>query len=284
MWLSHWRGATLAPYKMIPQNILILEAILFGLVIGSFLNVCIYRIPQKMGLGGRSACPHCKQQVAWFDNVPVISFVFLLGKCRKCKTPISVIYPVVELITGALALATLYRVHFEIIPFFLWFLLFVCPLIVISFIDLEHQIIPDVISLPGIPIGVAVNLFTTSLTLPTALIQSGLGILVGGGSLLLISQVYYWVRKREGLGGGDIKLCAMFGAFLGWRAMLFIFFASSILALVFALGRMIVLRTREGSVIPYGPFLSMAALIYFFAGEKLISAYFQASGLRPPFP
>ncbi len=256
----------------LPPSLLITEAVLFGLVIGSFLNVCISRIPLGLGLGGRSRCPQCEKQISWYDNIPVLSYIFLGARCRTCKKSISFVYPLVEIITALLAVACV--LHFTGLSVFLWFVLFVCPLIVITFIDFEHQIIPDVISLPGIVIGIAVVQFEMWPLWTDGLKLSLLGIAVGGGSLLILGQLYLWIRKRDGMGGGDIKLSAMLGAFLGWQAVIVIFFLSSVLAIVYALTLTVIERNKEGPmVIPYGPFLSAAAVIYLFYGPLLLENY-----------
>lgn len=265
------------------QLFIFIEVILFGLVLGSFLNVCIHRLPKNKTLGGRSACPKCQKQIAWYDNVPVFSYLILGGKCRHCKTAISFRYPFVELLTGFVSMLVYWRAG-NLPEYFLWFLLFGAPLVVVTFIDFDEQIIPDIISLPGIPIGVLVHLFGSWPMWKESLIDSGLGILVGGGSLLLISQLYYIIRKREGLGGGDVKLCAAFGAFLGWKPMVFIFMISSVLALLYAVVSLIFSRNKEEGpmIIPYGPFLSAAAFIYYLYGTEIVLFYFSLIGVQSP--
>jgi len=277
---------------MLPQSILILFAAVFGLCIGSFLNVCIYRLPERLSLMGRSFCPQCHYKVAWYDNFPVISYLILRAKCRHCGIKISLQYPFIELITGGLSVLTLMKSD-SLGAYFAWFLLFVAPLITLSIIDIYHRIIPDSISLPGILAGVLVMVFFSSLELKEALIQSGLGILVGGGTLFLLGQLYYILRKREGMGGGDVKLSAMLGAFLGWKGMIFVFLISSILAILYAFV-VLLLEKVSGSksnsegrvIIPYGPFLSLAALIFHFFGLELTNLYFAFIGLpvNPLFP
>lgn len=261
------------------ETILAIYSVMVGLIMGSFLNVCIYRIPLKKTLGGRSACPNCSKKVAWYDNVPVLSYLFLKGACRQCHQKISLRYPLVEILTGVLSYFTFCKTG-AVISFFVWFVLFVCPLIAITFIDFDHQIIPDVISLPGILVGVGVSVYAGYPEVVSSLIQSGLGILVGGGSLFLIGTLYMFIRKREGMGGGDVKLCAMLGAFLGYKAIIFIFFMGSVLGLVYAIVSMIFTRSKEGPmIIPFGPFLSAAALLFFYAGDEIITAYLRFSGL-----
>ena len=269
---------------MSAQSLILIDAILLGLVFGSFLNVCIYRIPLGMGLGGRSLCPHCKALIAWYDNIPVLSFLILGTKCRKCKGPIRFRYPLVEILTAILSLTTLYREGFVFSHYLLWFFLFICPLIAITFTDIDHRVIPDMMSLPSIITGIIATLYFRWPDWENALFHSGGGILLGGGLLLLLSQLYFLIRKREGMGGGDIKLCAMLGAFLGWQGMVFVFFLSSILALLYGIITLMTQRkTKEPLVIPYGPFLSGAALIYYFYGSAILAFYFSLLG-RPLVP
>lgn len=267
----------------ISQFIFNLYVLFFGLAVGSFLNVCIHRMPQNKTLGGRSQCPHCKTLIRWYQNIPVLSFLFLKGRCGTCHQSISPRYVFVELLTSLLALATWTSVNHQILPFLLWFCFFGCPLIVISFIDLKERIIPDCISLPGIPISIAVILVVQWPQWKEALQFSFLGILVGGGALLTLALIYYKLRKKEGMGGGDIKLSAMLGGFLGWQGIFFVFFVSSILALVASIFILLTQKKEhETFVIPYGPFLAIASLIYFFYGSQIISNYFEFMGLPPP--
>lgn len=267
---------------MSAQTLLIAEALLLGLVFGSFLNVCIHRIPKGATLGGRSACPHCKKKIVWHDNIPVISFLLLGGRCRSCRRLISFQYPLVEILTAALSVATLLRVNYQAIPYAGWFFLFMAPLVVISFIDMHHRIIPDVITLPGIPAGLLFGFFSPD---PLGLIGPDVGwwppllarlvgALIGGGLLLILGQLYFWIKKREGMGGGDIKLAAMLGIFLGWQGIIFVFFLSSIFAILYAVFSMIVTGSRKKSaIIPYGPFLSAAAILIFLYGSEIWSFY-----------
>lgn len=260
-------------------NLLSLLAITLGLLFGSFLNVCIYRIPIGKTLGGRSACPHCNKLVKWYQNIPVFSFILMRGRCGSCKATISKQYPLVEILTAILSYLTIRHVNFDLIPYFLWFLLFICPLIVITFIDIKLQIIPDVISLPGIGVGIATLLYLNWPFWQASLVYSFLGLVVGGGSLLAIALIYSFVRNKEGMGGGDIKLCAMLGTFLGWKGMLFVFFVSSILALAFAVASFpFQKKSEESQPIPYGPYLSAAAIIYFFYGDVIITTYLRSIG------
>ncbi len=241
---------------------------LVGLCIGSFLNVCIHRLPiGKSIVRPPSACPTCGTLIRWYDNIPVLSWIILRGRCRGCRSPISVRYPVVELTTGLLAFLTVARFGLQW-PALIYFT-FIIALLVITFIDLDHRIIPDIISLPGIPLG-----FFASFVLPRiSWTESLIGIASGGGILLAIAAGYQLVTGKEGMGGGDIKLLAMIGAFLGWEGVLFTIMASSFAGTV--VGLMLMLRAGKGMkmAVPFGPFLALGALLYLFVGPQIIEWY-----------
>ena len=240
----------------------------FGAVIGSFLNVCIYRIPEGLSIVfPASRCPSCEESLRWYHNIPVISYLSLRGRCAFCAVKIPWRYPLVELLN-----ATLYVLVFWYLGLSgatLVFFLFISALIVITFIDLDHQIIPDVISLPGIVVG-----FMCSFVLPWLTWQDSVyGILLGGGSLFAIAAGYEFLTKKEGMGGGDIKLLAMLGAFLGWKAVLPIIFLSSLLGTVIGVPLMLIKGADGRLAIPFGPFLAFASIIYLFWGEGVIRWY-----------
>lgn len=239
-----------------------------GAIVGSFLNVCIVRLPKRESLIRPSShCPHCNEPIRFYDNIPIISYILLAGKCRHCKSRISFRYPIVEGLTGLMTVA-LFMKYGPTVQFLL-LLLFSSALIIITFIDLAHQIIPDAISIPGIPCGIA-----ASLLIPTiSWLDSLLGILVGGGLLLLVAVGYKWVTGREGMGGGDIKLLAMMGAWLGWKAIPFILLASSLIGLLIGGGSGLLLKKGLRTKIPFGPFLAIASLIYIFFGPEVINWY-----------
>jgi leader peptidase (prepilin peptidase) / N-methyltransferase len=248
-------------------------AFIFGAVVGSFLNVCIYRLPKEESVVfPPSHCPQCDYRIRWYDNIPLLSYIALRGKCRSCKTRISSQYPAVELINGLLTLFLFTK--FGPSVSFLVLFLFCSALVVITFIDLEHQIIPDVISLPGIVVG-----FASSFILPWLSWQSSLiGILAGGGSLLLVAYGYHFLTKKEGMGGGDIKLLAMMGAFLGWRAVPFIIFSASLVGSVIGISLMLVQKRDAKLAIPFGPFLAFGAILYIFFGREIIFWYLSLAG------
>ena len=200
-----------------------LYAFIMGSIIGSFLNVCILRIPEGMSIvSPPSRCPRCRKPLRWFDNIPIISFLILRAKCRYCGQPISCQYALVEILTGVFAVA-LY-LSFPLVEALIYFV-FVSALIVVTFIDLEHQIIPDVISLPGVVIGFLSSFTLTRITYLDSLI----GIALGGGILLAVALIYYAVMRTEGMGGGDVKLLAMIGSFLGAKSVIATIFISSFL-------------------------------------------------------
>ena len=244
-------------------------AFVIGACIGSFLNVCIYRIPASVSIvHPGSSCPHCKTMISFYDNIPIVSYLILMGKCRYCKTPISFRYPFIELLGGISALACM--VAFGPTLHGVLIFIFIATLIVVTFIDLDHRIIPDVITLPGIPI-----FFLLAFAIPTInWIESIIGILIGGGSLFGVAWLYHFITGREGMGGGDIKLLAMMGAVIGWTGILFTIFAASAIGTVIGLLTMIKSSKGMRLAIPFGPFLAIGGIIYLFFGNAIIHWYF----------
>ncbi len=239
-----------------------------GTIVGSFLNVCIHRIPLgKSIVVPSSHCPRCKTPIRFYDNIPLVSFIILQGKCRGCKTPISFRYPLVEFLMGLFSLILLLR--FGISTLYLIYLVFFASLTLVSFIDLPHKIIPDLISLPGIVIGLVLSFLHPQMSLKDSLI----GVLLGGGSLYVVASVYHLVTKREGMGGGDVKLLAMIGAFIGWKGVLFTILCSSFIGSVVGVALMLISSADSKYAVPFGPFLSLGAIIYVLWGEALISWY-----------
>ena len=247
---------------------LYLISIIFGAMVGSFLNVCILRLPKEESIiWPGSRCPHCKNPIQFYDNVPVISYFLLRGKCRYCKGSISLQYPLVE---GITALCSLFLfMKFGPSLSYLTYFAFVAALIVITVIDLYHQIIPDVISLPGIAVGLLLSLINPYITFFNSLI----GILIGGGSLFLVATLYQWLFKREGMGGGDVKLLAMIGAFLGWKAVILTILLSSLIGSMAGIIIMVLKGKDFKYAIPFGPFLSLGAVISLFYGEEIVRWY-----------
>jgi leader peptidase (prepilin peptidase)/N-methyltransferase len=249
-----------------------LSIALFGLIIGSFLNVCIVRIPyEESVVSPGSRCPKCEQGIAWYDNIPVLSYLALLGKCRNCSERIPIRYPVVEILTAVLAVA-LYRLDLPPQEFAL-FAAYTAALIVITFIDIDHKIIPDVISIPSIMIAPGMAFVVNHITIMDSLI----GILAGGGVLWAIARGYELIRKHEGMGLGDVKMLAMIGGFQGWEAVPFTLLVGSLIGTVVGIGAIIARRGKLDMEIPFGPFLAAGSLLYLFDGPRIISAYFDMS-------
>ena len=246
---------------------------IFGLCIGSFLNVCIYRLPaSKSIVHPRSICSSCGTLIASYDNIPIISYLWLRGRCRHCRTKISLRYPIVEFLFGLFALGAYLK--FDLTIEALIYFLFFAALMVVTFIDLDHRIIPDIITLPGIPICFAAGFALPTITYKDAL----LGILCGGGSLFLVAWTYSLITKKEGMGGGDIKLLAMIGAIVGWKGVLFTIFVASLVGTLAGLA--VMLQSRKGLklAVPFGPFLSIGSITYIFFGTPLIAWYFNLLG------
>ena len=270
-------------------------AFFIGSAVGSFLNVVIYRLPLgRSVVRPRSACPGCNAPIAWYDNIPIFSWVILGAKCRRCKTPISIQYPLIELLCGTLALACFmrYGVSIDTVAYFL----FCAGLVAATFIDLPYQIIPDEISIGGTVLGLAVSPFTKEIGVADAFLGAGIGFFLIAGIIL----AYYLIRKTEGMGMGDAKLLAMIGAFLGWQSLLFVLVASSIQGLVASLvsfklgwmkkapplpdpaevdaeGPLEAEDEQEVSLgqaaVPFGPFLALAALEWLFFRGDIASMY-----------
>ncbi len=248
-------------------------SLVFGAIVGSFLNVCIIRLPKEESIiTPGSHCPHCNHPIKFYDNIPLISYLLLRGKCRYCKRSISAQYPLVEGITaiGSLLLFLKYGLSWS----YLFYFSFVAALIVITVIDLYHQIIPDVISIPWIGVGLLGALIIPHITFFNSL----LGILLGGGSLFVVATLYQWLFKREGMGGGDVKLLAMIGAFLGWESVILTILLSSLIGSITGI-IIIALKGKDFKyAIPFGPFLSLGAVIALFYKNEIISWYLQFRG------
>ncbi len=257
----------------------------FGLVIGSFLNVCIHRLPAGTSIvHPRSSCPGCGHLIRAWDNIPVLSYLLLRGRCRDCGTRISPRYPLVELLSGGFAAMAVARFGAG------WEALLVFALIaaflVITFIDIDHRIIPDAISLPGIAVGLAASFLPWLLSGPhppgasplpvQTPLESLIGILAGGGSLFLVAWGYQLITGREGMGGGDIKLLAMIGAFTGWKGVLFTIFVSSLTGTLAGIALMLRQRGDMKLAVPFGPFLAIGAIAYLFIGPETFAWYLRA--------
>jgi leader peptidase (prepilin peptidase)/N-methyltransferase len=245
-----------------------LYAFALGCVIGSFLNVCIYRIPEGISIvRPASRCPHCGQAILWYQNVPILSWLLLRGSCARCAVPISARYPLVEALTGILFWLVFHTFGLQWATPVYW--VFTAALVVITFIDLDHQIIPNAISLPGILVGFACSFFIPWISWSDSL----LGILLGGGSLYLVAAGYRLLTGKDGMGMGDVKLLAMLGAFLGWQAVLPVIFFASLIGSLVGVPLMILRRADGKLAIPFGPFLALGAHIYLFWGTTIIRWY-----------
>jgi len=251
------------------STIILILIILVGLALGSFLNVCIYRIPLKKSiLFPGSFCPKCGTKIRFRDNIPLLSFILLKGKCRKCESKISWQYPLVEFITPVLMVITYLKFgwSWEFAAMTILCLL----LIVIFFIDLRHRIIPDVVTLPGIALGFLFSFFVKSPSVMNSLI----GILAGGILFYLAAVLGELLFKKESMGGGDIKLAMMLGAFLGWQKIFLVFLISAVLgAMVGGIALLFSKEVKETKMIPFGPFLALGSILAMFLGDMMISAY-----------
>ena len=244
-----------------------ITAILFlGLILGSFVNVCIHRIPKKKSIiFPGSHCMSCNEPISPRDNIPVFSYLLLNGKCRQCTKSISPIYPIIELVTALLLLLGFIKLGISIK--FLIFCIIGPALLIISIIDINHKIIPDIITIPGILFGLIAGSYLVGLK------DSSLGLLVGGSIFLIISEIYYRIRGRIGMGGGDIKFIAAAGALVGVQQIVLIVFISSFMGSLVGLVGLAGKKVNALSKIPFGPFLSGGTLIVYFWGEQIIQMY-----------
>lgn len=241
---------------------------ILGAIFGSFANVIILRLPNKQSIiHPRSHCLNCSKIIAWYDNIPLFSFLFLRGRCRHCQTSISFRYFIVELIT-AWFFALSYQ-YFGLSWNFVEALCFLFPIVICTFIDLDHMILPDKFTLSGIVIGLIGSLLNPD----RQFYEAFLGVLLGGGFLWLLAYLYFVFSGRDGLGGGDIKLLAWIGAVLGWRSIPFVILVSSILGSI--VGLILSKKNPDGlkTMIPFGPFLAIGAVIYLFGGGWLGEIY-----------
>ena len=239
----------------------------FGLVVGSFLNVCIYRLPLKQSIvWPASRCTACERPLDWYENIPVFAWLALGGRCRTCQTWISPMYPIIELITGALFVGA--YLLYGVTPLVFVRIAFGCAMIVLFVIDLQHRILPNVITVTGVPIGLALSLF-----LPPGWKESLIGLLLGGGVLYVIGEAYYRLRGIDGLGMGDVKMLAMIGAFLGWRLTLVTLIFASFTGSLAGVGMLVTGRGGMKAALPFGTFLAVGALVAAVAGDQIFSWY-----------
>lgn len=251
-------------------HLLEIFAFVFGACIGSFLNVCIYRIPEgKSIVYPPSACPQCGYVLRFYDNIPIISYILLRARCRRCHMHIPIRYPLVELITGIAALSVFLKFGPTLTAGV--YFLFIAVLLVITYIDIDHQIIPDILSVSGIPLFFLLGFLVPFITWQDALI----GMLAGGGTLYAVAVGYQLLTGRDGMGGGDIKLLAMIGALIGWQGILFTIFVSSLSGTLIGLLLTLPAGRSMKSKLPFGPFLAAGAIAYIFFGPQLIHWYLE---------
>jgi len=267
------------------ETLLYIFSFIFGSVIGSFLNVCIYRLPRDESIVfPPSHCTSCGNPIRFYHNLPIVGYLMLRGRCADCGSRISLRYPIIELISGIVLTGVLYKFGLSLDALF--YALLIYSLIVITFIDLEHMIIPNAITIPGAIAGLIYNALITDwersrdllgrfsfglenffgILNEVPFLDSVFGLVIGGGVLFLIAFLYVLVRKTEGMGMGDVKLLAMIGAFLGWQGVVFVMLASSILGTVTGLSIIFYKKGNLKYALPFGPFLSLAAVIYVFTG------------------
>ena len=241
----------------------LLVIFIFGLIIGSFCNVVIYRLPRgKSIITPGSRCRSCTAPIHPWNNIPVLSYLLLRGSCRACKEPISLRYPSVELVFGVLYVLLWFKFEFSI-PFAVYAAL-TSTLLTVALIDYDHKIIPNIITLPGMIIGLGLSAWA----LPITLVDSLLGLLLGGGLFYLIAFL-----TKGGMGGGDIKLIAMIGSFLGWPGALFTIFSGALLGSLVGIALMLLGRKGRKDKVPFGPFLSCGAILFILSGQDLIKWY-----------
>ena len=257
------------------ETIFTIFSFFFGAIFGSFNNVCIHRLPKGESIVfPPSRCPYCKTKIAFYDNIPLISWIILRAKCRHCGIFIPFRYFLVELLTGVASLMLFLKYDFSTL-FFIYFA-FVCSLIIISFIDFEHRIIPNSISIPGAILGLFFAFVFSHSSIPweVTLRESIVGLLIGGGALLVVGWGYSFLTGRDGIGFGDVKLLAMFGAFFGWKGAFFSILLGSTLGFTVSLPVIIAKRKNLKYPIPFGPFLAMGLVIYFWFAKNFFDKFF----------
>ncbi len=250
----------------LPLSLQVTVVLFLGLSFGSFANVCIHRLPRNESvMSPRSRCTTCNTPIAVRDNIPLFSYLLLKGRCRQCAAAIPVRYPVVEAVTALLVLSGF--IKFGVSWKFAIFCVVGPALVIITAIDIKHKRIPDIIILPGIVFGLAAGSYLVGLK------DSSTGLLVGGGTFLLTSEVYYRIRGRVGMGGGDIKFIAAVGALLGWQQVLLVIFLSALAGSLVGLVGLATKKINVMSQIPFGPFLAGGTLVAYFSGERIVYLY-----------
>lgn len=245
---------------------------LLGTILGSFLNVCVYRLPRSESIvWPRSYCIHCKSAIPMWNNIPVVSYLLLNGRCRFCRTKIPYIYPLIEILTGVLLV--LVWLHYGFSQSFIHYSILILFLLPISFIDLHHMLILNVLTFPGIAVGLLLSVLTEEMSV----LQAISGLILGGSFLWLVGALGKLLFKQESMGGGDIKLGAMIGVFMGPQVLvaLFLAFFLALPVVAFGLGSG---RLRAGSALPFGPFISLGTVLIVCFGPSLYRLYFDVMG------
>lgn len=263
--MAEFRPGVIIFIMEIPDSIFYPASVILGLCLGSFYNVCVHRyLTGQSIIRPGSHCPGCGHSLSWWENIPLLSYIFLRGKCGSCSRKISLRYPIIEALSGLLSL--LLAANFGFGAAYFIYLFFFGLLIIASFIDLEIYILPDIITLPG-----AVLAFLASFILPITWQDSLAGALIGSGIFLLLQRAYRAIKKIEGLGTGDIKIMLMLGALTGWQGLPVMIFSSAALGLAAALFYMKKSKSGEAMLtpVPFGPFLALGAMIYILWGEAI---------------
>ena len=241
--------------------------VLGGLAVGSFLNVCIYRLPKNLSIvRPRSHCTACGRTLRWFENVPLLGYVLLRGRCRTCGTRISFVYPAVETATPVLFLLQHWQLGWQ--PLLVVRLVFCCAMVALFVIDLRHRVLPNMVTLPGVAVGLAASVFVDP-----GWLDALIGASVGAGVLLGVAELYYRVRGEEGLGMGDVKMLAMIGAFLGWQLMLVTLLLATTLGSVIGVGMLALGLGDSKYALPLGSFLAIGSVVATVVGEPFIGWY-----------
>jgi len=249
------------------DSVAILALSTLGLAVGSFLNVCIVRLPIGQSVvTPASHCQACDRSLRWFENVPVLGWVLLRGRCRTCRAPISPVYPIVEFVTPLVFLMQYWHLGWGALLAVR--LVFSSAMVVLFVIDLQHRILPNIVTVPGIGVGLS-----AALVLEPGWQAAVLGVLIGGGALLLIAEAYYRIRHEEGLGMGDVKMLAMIGAFLGWQLMLATLLLASLLGSVVGIGMIAFGLGDSKYALPLGSFLALAAVAIIVTGGSPVQLF-----------
>ncbi|MCF7821707.1 MAG: prepilin peptidase [Mariprofundaceae bacterium] len=251
---------------MNPELFLVLASGLFGLLFGSFSNVCVHRIPLRISIvSPRSRCPACEHEIAWYDNIPLISWLMLRGKCRSCGAPISIRYPLLELLMGLSWAGLAWKFGFS--PLLIQALVMVSLLWMLTLIDLETGLLPNLLTFPGIAAGLLFSFWAGHLQ------DAIIGAVAGYAVFWLVAKLFLFFTGREGMGYGDFKLLAMLGAFMGWQALPFVIFASSLVGAVVGSAFILLTRKKMRAEIPFGPYLAAAGVVWFLWGGGILQWY-----------